>query len=54
VKGLLSLKGDTLSGMAPPLTFKSGKDHPVDCWFTGRVVGGVPKVVDGGRLSCEK
>ena len=51
-KGLDSLKGDTLQGMAPPLTFKAGKDHSIDCWFTARVVNGVPKVVNGGRVTC--
>ncbi len=54
VKGLESLKNDTLGGMAPPLTFKAGKDHSVDCWFIGRVVNGVPKVVNGGAVTCEK
>jgi branched-chain amino acid transport system substrate-binding protein len=54
LKGLNSVKGDTLGGMAPPLTFKAGKDHPVDCWFTGRVINGVPTVANGGRLSCQK
>jgi branched-chain amino acid transport system substrate-binding protein len=33
LKGLHSLKGDTLGGMAPPLTFKAGKANTVDCWF---------------------
>jgi hypothetical protein len=36
VKGLESLKGDTLNGWVPPLTFAAGQPHPVDCWFTGR------------------
>lgn len=31
--GLYSLKGDTLGGMAPPLTFVQGKPNPVDCWY---------------------
>jgi branched-chain amino acid transport system substrate-binding protein len=51
-KGLNSLKGDTLDGMAPPLTFKAGKDHPVDCWFTARVENGVPTLVNGGKTTC--
>jgi branched-chain amino acid transport system substrate-binding protein len=33
LKGLHSLKGDTLGGMAPPLTFHAGKANTVDCWF---------------------
>jgi Periplasmic binding protein len=40
VTGLVSLKGDTLQGTAPPLTFASGQAHKVDCWFVGRVQGG--------------
>ena len=32
-KGLDSLKGDTLDGLAPPLTYTAGKPHPVDCWY---------------------
>ena len=54
VKGLQSLKNDTLEGMAPPLTFKAGKDHSIDCWYTARVENGVPTVVNGGRVTCEK
>jgi branched-chain amino acid transport system substrate-binding protein len=52
-KGLESLKNDTLQGMAPPLNFKAGKDHSIDCWFTARVVNGTPTVVNGGHVSCE-
>jgi branched-chain amino acid transport system substrate-binding protein len=33
LKGLHSLHGDTLGGMAPPLTFHAGKANTVDCWF---------------------
>jgi branched-chain amino acid transport system substrate-binding protein len=32
-KGLHSFKGETLGGMAPPLTFTAGKPNLVDCWF---------------------
>ena len=53
VAGLASLKGDTLQGTAPPLTFATGQPHKVDCWFVGRVQGGVAQVVDGGKVSCE-
>lgn len=31
--GLYSLHGDTLGGMAPPLTFQPGKPNPVECWY---------------------
>jgi branched-chain amino acid transport system substrate-binding protein len=40
VKGLQSLKGDTLDGWAPPLTFAAHQPHPVDCWFTTEVKNG--------------
>jgi branched-chain amino acid transport system substrate-binding protein len=33
LKGLHSLHGETLGGMAPPLTFHAGKPNLVDCWF---------------------
>lgn len=33
VKGLDSLDGNTLGGLAPPLHFTAGKPHPVDCWY---------------------
>lgn len=52
VKGLAALKGDTLDGMAPPLTFAAGKPHPVSCWFTAHVKNGTPQLVDGGKLTC--
>lgn len=32
-KGLYAMHDDTLGGMAPPLTFKSGQANPVDCWY---------------------
>jgi branched-chain amino acid transport system substrate-binding protein len=32
-KGLHSFSGETLGGMAPPLTFTAGKPNLVDCWF---------------------
>jgi branched-chain amino acid transport system substrate-binding protein len=52
VKGLLSLKGDTLDGMAPPLTFKAGQPHVVDCGFEGNVVKGVPSVGNHSKPIC--
>jgi branched-chain amino acid transport system substrate-binding protein len=33
LKGLHSLHGDTLGGMAPPLTYHAGKANTTDCWF---------------------
>jgi branched-chain amino acid transport system substrate-binding protein len=52
VKGLQSLKGDTLQGLAPPLTFVAGQPNPVHCWFTFRVQNGVPSMVNGGQVTC--
>jgi branched-chain amino acid transport system substrate-binding protein len=52
VKGLLSLKGDTLDGMAPPLTFKAGQPHVIDCGFEGNVVKGVPSVGNHSKAIC--
>jgi len=52
LKGLYSLKADTLQGWSPPLTFTPGKATSVDCWFTGRVQNGVPALVNGGKLTC--
>ena len=51
-KGLTSLKGDTLGGLSPPLTFPPGKPHPLHCWFTGRFKNGVPSVLNGGKATC--
>ena len=39
IKGLDSLNGDTLDGLAPPLTYTAGKPHPVDCWYYAGVEG---------------
>jgi branched-chain amino acid transport system substrate-binding protein len=36
-KGLYAMHGDTLDGMAPPLTFKKGQPNPVHCWFWIRI-----------------
>jgi branched-chain amino acid transport system substrate-binding protein len=33
VKGLDSLKDETLGGMSPPLTYHAGKPNITDCWF---------------------
>jgi branched-chain amino acid transport system substrate-binding protein len=52
VKGLESLKGDTLQGTAPPLTFAAGKTHSVSCWFTAHMTNGVPALTNGGKVTC--
>ena len=53
-KALDSMKDETLGGWSPPLTFTAGKPHTVDCWYTGRVQNGTPKLVNGGKLTCRK
>jgi len=51
--GLNSLKGDTLDGMAPPLTFTNGEAHPVDCWFTYELKNGKFTLPKGTSTTCE-
>jgi len=50
--GLYSLHGDTLDGMAPPLTFRKGAAHPVNCWFWMRLKGGVFTTPYGLTTTC--
>jgi branched-chain amino acid transport system substrate-binding protein len=52
VKGLQSLKGDTLDGWAPPLTFAANQPHPVDCWFTTEVKNGRFQMPLGLKTTC--
>jgi branched-chain amino acid transport system substrate-binding protein len=52
LKGLYALKGDTLGGLAPPLTFKKGTDHAVNCWYESRWLNGKPVLVNGGKAVC--
>ena len=54
VKGLEALKGDTLGGLAPPLTFAAGKPHPVDCWFYSAVINGKFTLPHGTKSVCQK
>ncbi len=53
VTGLQSLKGDTLQGMAPPLTFAAGKPHPVHCWFSFSLQNGTFGLPKGTNTTCE-
>ncbi|MBO0729916.1 MAG: ABC transporter substrate-binding protein [Acidimicrobiaceae bacterium] len=53
VKGLESLKGDTLQGFAPPLTFAAGKPHPVHCWFSFSLKNGTFGLPKGNSTTCE-
>jgi branched-chain amino acid transport system substrate-binding protein len=52
IKGLESMKGETLGGIAPPLTFTAGKPHSIDCWFTAEVKDGSAQMTNGGNTSC--
>ena len=52
-QGLLSLKGDTLGGLAPPLTFTANQVHHVDCWFIVHVSNGVATTLNNGQATCE-
>lgn len=52
-QGLYSLKGDTLQGMSPPLTFHPGKNNGVPCWFTAKVINGVPSLANAGSTTCQ-
>jgi branched-chain amino acid transport system substrate-binding protein len=40
VSGLYALHGETLDGLAPPLTFQHGVDHQVNCWFVMGIANG--------------
>jgi branched-chain amino acid transport system substrate-binding protein len=52
LKGLYSLHGDTLGGLAPPLTFKKGSGHAINCWYESRWLNGKPVLVNGGKAVC--
>ena len=54
IKGLESLHGDTLGGLAPPLTFTAGQPHNINCWFTARVQGAQPALVNNGQVTCQQ
>jgi branched-chain amino acid transport system substrate-binding protein len=53
VKGLTSLKGDTLQGWYSPLTFTAGQPHPENCWFSARVQNSTPAIENNGQVSCQ-
>jgi branched-chain amino acid transport system substrate-binding protein len=46
VAGLYALpKGETLGGLAPPLTYVTGKPTVIPCWFSSKLSGGSYKVL---------
>ena len=50
--GLESFKGETLGGLAPPLTFAKGKAHPVPCFFLMGIKNEKFVTLNGGRYAC--
>lgn len=53
-KGLESLHGTTLGGLAPPLSFTAGKPHPVDCWYWTEIKKGKYVTPLGLKPVCAK
>lgn len=53
-QGLYSLKGDTLDGWSSPLNFAAGQPHPVNCWFSVKIVNGTQTVLNNGQPTCEQ
>lgn len=47
-----TIKDDTLGGLSSPLSYPTGKDHEVNCWFTGHVSDGTPSVGNGEKPTC--
>jgi branched-chain amino acid transport system substrate-binding protein len=52
ITGLTSLKGETLNGTAPGLTYAAGKANPIDCWFTYQLKNGVFSLPNGTKQTC--
>jgi branched-chain amino acid transport system substrate-binding protein len=53
LKGLYSLKAEDLGGLAPSLTFSSGKPNKVDCFFLQRIENGKFTEPYGTQTFCE-
>jgi branched-chain amino acid transport system substrate-binding protein len=53
VKGLQSLKDETLSGWSPPLNFVAGQPTSIKCWLTSHLANGTPTLVNGGKTTCQ-
>jgi branched-chain amino acid transport system substrate-binding protein len=53
IKGLTSLKNETLGGWSPPLNFPAGQPHPIKCWFTAHLQNGTAALANNGQLSCQ-
>jgi branched-chain amino acid transport system substrate-binding protein len=50
--GLYALHGETLGGLAPPLTYRVGQPSFVSCYFTLGVSGGAFTEPNGLRTTC--
>jgi len=51
-QGLYALKGETLGGITPPLTYSPGKATQINCGYTITLNGGKYSSPDGGKLTC--
>jgi branched-chain amino acid transport system substrate-binding protein len=51
-KGLYALKAETLDGLAPPLTFTSGKPGFATCYFSSTVKNRAFVSLNGSKSSC--
>lgn len=52
LKGLNSVKDDTLEGWTGPLTFAAGQPHPQSCYFVANVLDGKTNLLNGGKPTC--
>jgi branched-chain amino acid transport system substrate-binding protein len=53
LKGLYQIKGNTLGGIAPPLTFVEGQPAPdLTCYFLQKIVGGKFTAPQGSKQIC--
>lgn len=52
IQGLDTLKGETLNGTAPPLTFTAGQTHKVECNWVVQVQDSKPTVLNNGKYAC--
>jgi branched-chain amino acid transport system substrate-binding protein len=52
-QGLESMHGETLNGLAPPLTFPANQPHPIDCWFLVHVANSVPLTLNNDQATCQ-
>jgi branched-chain amino acid transport system substrate-binding protein len=52
IANLYTFKGETLGGLAPPLTFTKGKKKAVPCFFALEFAGNKWGVANGGKHLC--